>query len=271
MIGVSEKNGKSVAGYELGREIGRGGFGVVYEALGPSGTVAVKMLRPTPFVSGEYIEKIIKNTVEISSKCASLNVVGLLDHGCVGGEYYMVSKYYPKGSLEKLLDSGCGDIREKIRLLVSMADTLHQVHRRGIVHGDIKPANFLMSDGNVPMLSDFYFDLNRGTTAGLPKGTIEFMSPEQAQGRLFSYHSDIYSLGVLAYFMFTGLSPFHATKGIRALVSEKIKGVFPEPFSLDNKIGKGLNDVILKAMRSEPRERFSNMDEFSKALLSIGL
>lgn len=259
-----------IAQYVLGREIGRGGFGKVYEALDSSGTTkALKILSPTPFISQEQIERVISNTIAISHKCASLNVVLLRDHGRFDQQFYIVTDYYRNGSLDAMLLRSTLSYDDKIRFLLSAANTLAEIHRMGIVHGDIKPANFLLSDNNTLFLTDFYYDLNNGPSSGLPKGTIEFMSPEQAQGKLFSYQSDVYSLGVMAYLMFTAKSPFSKSSGIRELIIDKIDGRFPPPSSLSQEIGQELDAIILKAMNSSLENRFASMNDFSKAISGI--
>lgn len=268
MICAKETKNENFAGYDLVREIGKGGFGVVYEAKDQNGTrFALKVMRSTPFVSEEYLKQVMQNTVEVSRKCAGLNVVGALASGVFDGKYYIVSRYFNNGSLEHFLKKNNLSLSQKLNILLSMAETLSLIHSKGIIHGDIKPANFLISDEGTPFVGDFYFDINKNSlSSGMPKGTIEYMSPEQAQGRLFSYQSDVYSLGVLAYYILTGLSPFQNARSIRNLIKDKINGKVQVPSAIQREISSKLSQIILKAMAPDLRDRYKNMNDFANEL-----
>ncbi|HPO90521.1 MAG TPA: serine/threonine-protein kinase [Victivallales bacterium] len=261
------------ADYTIVRQIGKGGFGRVYEAVDKDGSIyALKLMCPTPFISSDYIKQIISNTKTVSEKCVGLNIVPLIKYCSMDESFYMLSNFFRRGSLEDLLKEKNLSDSQKLNLLISMANTLSDVHSRGIVHGDIKPSNFLISEDGIPFLTDFYFDINRASfSLGMPKGTIEYMSPEQAEGKLFSYKSDIYSLGVLAYNIFSGQSPFKKSSSIKQLIIDKINGNVLPPIEFNKQMNSSLSDLIMKAMHHDLKGRFASMKEFHEALKSISV
>jgi serine/threonine-protein kinase len=268
---ANDNNFSDCAGFKVTREIGRGGFGTVYELAGTEAgkKKALKILRPTPFLPKNHIEMIVKAAVEVSKICENLNVVKIEDSGCRDSVYFIIMPYYEQGSMEKYLACAAPDINMCVGLLKSISQTLAEVHSCGLVHGDIKPSNFLIADDGIPLITDFYYVARDESSSKMPQGTPEFMSPEQARGRYFGFSSDIYSLGVMMYIMFTGRSPFCDSSNLSNLINDKLNGHFPGPQKVNARVSDGLNDTIMKAMMTRPEDRYPSMMDFHNAISRI--
>ena len=205
--------GAIVGRYELLREVGRGGFGVVFEArdreLGR--TVAFKALR----VGGEVArERRLLAEAEVAARLSHPNIVTVLDVGRSEQGVFLVQEFLTGAPLSTKLAGGRLPIREALRIAVELARGLSHAHAHGVVHRDLTPGNVqLCDDGQVKLL-----DLGMAAALGRRKlegGTPAYMAPEQAAGDPEDERTDVYALGVLLYRMLTGLSPTPADRGGR--------------------------------------------------------
>jgi serine/threonine-protein kinase len=187
-------------------------------------------------------------------------------------------EYVPGITLERQLEqSGPLPPAELARFAEQVALGLAHIHRQGIIHRDIKPSNLIVGqDGRVRIL-----DLGLGalvqsdeqegsfaTSAGLAVGTIEYMSPEQAQGRNLDAASDLYSLGCTMYHLITGQLPFPGDSKIERL-ARRLRDS-PQPIStLRPGITHGLTEIIERLMAIRPADRFSDGEEVARALRRV--
>jgi hypothetical protein len=197
--------GTVIGRYELVREVGRGGFGVVWEArdrdLGR--TVAFKALRGR----GEAArEKRLLAEAEVAARLSHPNIVTVLDVGRSDQGVYLVQEYLTGQPLSRRLETVALPLREALHIGVELARGLAHAHAHGVVHRDLKPENVqLCEDGQVKLL-----DLGMAAALGRRKlegGTPAFMAPEQADGAPEDERTDVYALGVLLYRMLTGVAP----------------------------------------------------------------
>ncbi|MEM9457640.1 MAG: protein kinase, partial [Myxococcota bacterium] len=212
--------------YQLGRVLGAGGMGAVFEArhLRLDRPVAIKVLRPSYAGEGEYIERFLREA-KSASKIRHRNVVEILDYGeAAGGLVYSVMEFLVGQDLQQLLAAqpdkrlpwpyACG-------LLVQIASGLKAAHGQGVIHRDIKPANCFLTDEDeepVVKLVDFGIAKLEGSDRGHTLtgtaqvlGTPSYIAPEMVRTQNpASPQSDIYALGVVAYRMLTGQVPFTA-------------------------------------------------------------
>lgn len=197
--------GTVIGRYELLREVGRGGFGVVWEArdrdLGR--TVAFKALR----VRGEAArEKRLLAEAEVAARLSHPNIVTVLDVGRSEHGVYLVQEFLTGVPLSRRLSEGALPLREALRIGVELARGLAHAHAHGVVHRDLTPGNVLLcEDGQVKVL-----DLGMAAALGRRKlegGTPTFMAPEQAEAAPEDERTDVYALGVLLYRMLTGAAP----------------------------------------------------------------
>ena len=201
--------GDVVGRYQLVREVGRGGFGIVWEArdrdLGR--TVAFKILR----ANGEPArERRLIDEAEIAARLAHPNIVTVLDVGRWASGAFLVQEFLRGASLAKRLEDGPLPLPEAVRTATAIARGLAHAHSHGVVHRDLTPGNVLLcEDGQVKLL-----DLGMASALGRKKlegGTRTFMSPEQASGAPEDERSDVFALGVVLYRMLVGASPFSAS------------------------------------------------------------
>jgi serine/threonine-protein kinase len=207
------------AQYQVVRELGRGGMGVVYLArdIALHRLVAIKVLREE-FASSEEDRERFRREARMTARLSHANIVPVHTFGEEGRFVYIVMKYVHGDSLaERLRAQRRLSTDEARRIVHDLALALDYAHREGVVHRDLKPENILLERGTGrPMLTDFGVALQRSldpvrAEASRAFGTPHYMSPEQAAGELdIDGRSDLYSLGVLGYYMLTGGLPFDA-------------------------------------------------------------
>src|SRR5207249_7375649 len=201
-----------------------GGMGEVYRArdVRHDRLVAVKVLRAAACpVNGA--ERFLRE-IRIAAHLTHPHILPLIDSGESGGVLFYVMPYIEGETLRERI-AGMGEllIPESIRILRHVTDALAYAHARGVIHRDIKPENVLLSDRHA-LVSDFGIakavremktpdvtaNIGLATLAGTILGTPAYMAPEQACGETVDHRADIYSVGILAYEMFTGRLPFQA-------------------------------------------------------------
>ncbi|HEY3246019.1 MAG TPA: protein kinase, partial [Phycisphaerae bacterium] len=242
----------SIPGYQIMREISRGGQGVVYQAIQKSTKrkVALKMLREGHFANAAERAR-FQREVEILGQLKHPNIVSIYDSGTAGeNAYYVmdyvsglpldeyVAKQFPSPGLGIPIDkrasravrhqsgtrkSGLDDL---LRLFGKICDAVHAAHLRGIIHRDLKPSNIRIDDAGEPRVLDFGLaKLASGpeeaspvmTLTGQFIGSLPWSSPEQAEGipSKIDIRTDVYSLGVLLYQLLTGRFPYEVTGNMR--------------------------------------------------------
>jgi tetratricopeptide (TPR) repeat protein len=230
--------GESIGRFEILREVGRGGFGVVYEArdseLGRS--VAFKAVR-TSGLTELKADRLLAEA-EAAARLAHPNIVHLYDLGrCERGAFLILELLKGK-TLAERLEEGPLPAREALRVAVEVARGLAHAHTQGVVHRDLKPGNvFLCEDGQVKLL-DFGLAhvFGRGGTKG---GTPAYMAPEQARGEVGDERADVFGLGVMLSELLTGKLPFaDAEKGIPE--GGKVPTIVGAPAALDRLLGRML-------------------------------
>ncbi|NNM31312.1 MAG: serine/threonine protein kinase, partial [Akkermansiaceae bacterium] len=242
--------------------LGRGGMGVVYHVRRTEGgdEAALKLLRADSAEDPELAERFAREARTLVT-LEHPNIVGLLDYGERGGWLYILMEYVPGCTLGERLKEGRMERGTVLRILEAVTGALEYAHGRGVIHRDIKPGNILLGDGGEVKLADFglakwtagggeEFTL---TTVASSFGTPLYMAPEQRNDSAQAdERSDIYSLGVVAYQMATGEIP---------------AGRFPRPSQAGIAHGP-LCRAIMKALESDPADRWRSVADFSRAVAS---
>jgi serine/threonine protein kinase len=205
--------GDEVGPFVLRREIGRGGFGVVYEAfdrdLGRA--VAFKALRPGRRIAGRNAER-LRGEAEAVAKLNHPNLVALHDFGRGPSGPYLVFELLRGETLADRLRRGRLPLREAVSVATDVARVLAHAHAARIVHRDLKPANvFLCEDGTVKVL-DFGLAHLFGRAGAVSGGTPTYMAPEQWRNEPGDERTDLFALGVLLHEMVTGRVPYGASR-----------------------------------------------------------
>ena len=245
-----------VAGYRLAERIGSGGMGEVYKAYNHSLNryAAVKILSQINF-SDRF-----RNEAYIQSSINHPNIARLYEFTQLGDKQCIVMEYVEGESLDTLLHrKGKFSNEETENILRQIVDALSYLHKKDIMHRDIKPQNFkVQPDGTVKML-DFGIAKHKYspklTQVGFVVGTMEYLAPEQFQQQE-GMKSDIWALAVMTYELLTGYMPFESTNPV-ALQTKIRKGNFTNPRILIPDISDKLLNIIDKSLKVNPAQRIS--------------
>ena len=259
--------------YRLDRELGSGGMATVYlaEDLKHHRKVAVKVLRPDLAVA-LGADRFLRE-IEVAARLQHPHILGVLDSGDAQGFFYYVMPYVEGETLrDRISRTGELPLADAVRLLSEITEALATAHRNGVVHRDIKPENILLS-GRHAMVMDFGVakavteasGRQQLTTAGIALGTPAYMAPEQASadpqmdGRV-----DIYAIGIMAYEMLTGYTPFHGLNPQQTLAAHMTRE--PTPVGKQRKgMSPALEAVIMRCLEKRPADRFQTADELFAA------
>jgi tetratricopeptide (TPR) repeat protein len=252
-----------IPGYEIRGVLGKGGMGVVYEALQcrANRVVALKTIRGEADLRPDQLER-FRFEVQAAARLRHPNIVRVYEVGEVDGRPYFSLELLAGGSLKARLADAPMAPRPAAELLAALALAVDAAHAAGIVHRDLKPSNVLFDTEGTPNVTDFglakRLESEEGQTlTGQVMGTPCYMAPEQARGdnRAVGPAADIYSLGAILYEMLTGRPPF---KG--ATSSETIYLVIsqdpPAPSRLQPRVPRDLETICLKCLRKEPWRRY---------------
>jgi serine/threonine-protein kinase len=266
-------------------KIGTGGMGSVYRASQPAmaRTVAIKILHPQLALRKDLISR-FRREARAMSQLTHPNTVKVFMYGQLEGDnsLYIVMEHLEGQNLSRLVKrEGPLSVPRAIAILVQVCGALQEAHEKGIVHRDLKPENiFLCRNGGLqdfPKVLDFGLakitetEMRPGsiqlTQEGMVFGTPEFMSPEQAQGKILDHRSDIYSLAIILYEALTTKLPFRAQTPMDYLQ----KHVLEQPIPLDSRVANlqfppGLGQVIERALAKQREARFGSALEFAEAL-----
>jgi serine/threonine protein kinase len=263
--------------YELDREIGRGGMGIVYKAKDKrlKRPVAVKLLPPELAFRSEIRSRFLKEA-ETAAQLSHPNIVPIYSVDERDGLVYFVMAFVPGENLAaRLHAAGRLPPDEVRRILKETAEALAYAHERGVVHRDIKPDNILLcgdDDGRV-MVTDFGIARavtegsdSRLTATGMAIGTPAYMSPEQSMGeREIDGRADLYALGVVGYQMLAGELPFNAPSTPALLVKQISER--PTPIDLHRPDAPpDLARAVMMLLEKEPANRFPTAEALVVAL-----
>ncbi len=257
--------------YRLGKKLGQGGMGSVYQGVDEStgSLAAIKVL--SPHLAGEEGFRVrFEAEIESLKKLRHPNIVRLYGYG-EQDEYLFYAMELVEGtSLEEELRAGRRfHWREVTQLAIKLCKALKHAHDHGIIHRDIKPANLLLSTTGEIRLSDFgiarLFGNTRLTNDGGVLGTAEYMAPEQADGRPVTDRCDQYSLGGVMYALLAGRPPFRASSLVEMLQMQR----FAEPSPVRRyapDTPTELDRIIGQLLEKEPQKRFVNALILARAL-----
>lgn len=274
-------------GYEIRREIHRGGQGVVYQAVQKSTRrdVAIKVMREGP-ISAEQDRGRFQREVEILAQLQHPHIVAIHDSGTIADQFYFVMDYVEGVPLDAFVESRLRGVRRtrgphaeafNIRSLLilfhQICDAIHAAHLRGVIHRDIKPSNILVDAAGEPRILDFGLAkladdaaASDMTVAGQFIGSMPWCSPEQAEGRpdKIDMRSDVYSLGVVLYQMLTGKFPSDITGAARDVLA-RIQRVDPvAPSRLSSNIYDEVESITLKCLNKERDRRYQTAGELAR-------
>jgi len=264
--------GERIYNYKILEKLGEGGMGVVYKAEDTKldRMVALKFLPPHLAASEGDKARFIQEA-KAAAALNHPNVCSIIDIQDHDGKMFIVMEFVDGQTLRQKKDSI--SFKQAIDIGIQIADGLAAAHEKGIVHRDVKPENIMVRKDGICQIMDFGLaklvgnksKISRLTKEGSTIGTVGYMSPEQVQGHEVDHRSDIFSLGVLLYDLFTGELPF---KGVHetALLYE-IVNVDAIPMSaIKPEIDPSLDGIVLECLAKEPSERYQSVAEVAKEL-----
>jgi len=255
-------------------KIGDGAMATVYrardEVLGQ--VVALKVLHPELAGNRDFIER-FRREIALARTITHPNVYRIYDIGQNSGNYFISMEYIDGRELKGLILEKKIKRARGLEIVKQTAQGLDQAHSQGIVHRDLKPQNIMIEKKSKrTVVMDFGIamggSLSSLTQTGTLLGTPDYIPPEQVRGEGIDPRSDIYSLGVIMYEMFTGRLPFTAENPLAVALNHMNKTPLP-PRKLAPKIPVDLERIILKAMNKDPERRFRNAAELVDCLQSL--
>src|SRR5260221_11489497 len=262
--------GQQFGGYLLTDLLGQGGFANVYlgEHVRHGTHAAIKVPRSPSRDKGERFVKEMKTLAGLSHP----HIVQVLEYGMEGDIPFLVMNYARRGSLQQIYREGMlFSLDTIVSYVKQIADGLQYIHDRRLVHRDVKLGNILLGPRNTVWLSDFGLAVNiprlffLGESQGCV-GTVDYMSPEQLQGK-HSPASDQYALGVVVYELLTGDTPFHGND--REIAEQHLYAPPPRLHSRFLEITPAVEWAVRRALAKDPHMRFASVWEFARELEQV--
>ena len=258
--------------YEIIEKIGNGGMATVYKAKCHvlNRFVAVKILRDEFTTDEEFIKR-FEIEAQSAASITHPNIVSVYDVGNEGNLYYIVMELIQGKTLKEIIveEKGALPWKWSIDIAKQIASALEVAHKNNIVHRDIKPHNIIITEDGVAKVTDFGIAKavsNSTITAfGTTIGSVHYFSPEHARGGYTDSKSDLYSLGVVMYEMLTGKVPFDADTPVSVALKHMQEDAI-EPIELNRDIPTAVNNIIMKALKKEPSQRYSTATEMLQDL-----
>jgi serine/threonine protein kinase len=273
--------GKTILHYRVLKEIGKGGMGVVYKAEDTklNRTVAIKALS-AELIGDQKARARFLREARAASAIDHPNICTVYEINEVDGTLFFVMQFVEGKTLKKLVSGRPLPLEQALDISLELADALVEAHRRQVIHRDIKSSNIILNERGQAKILDFglakFVEAARGdgaeavgitelTQAGSPFGTANYMSPEQARGEVADARSDIFSLGVVMYEMFTGRLPFAAKTSVDVMH----KVMHSEPEAMGPASPPALQQVISKALAKDLAARYQTAEELLEALRAL--
>ena len=277
---MPEKLGK----YQVRREVGRGGMGIVYEGFDPNidRRVALKTFI-NEFFDGTQSDNLLtrlRREAQAAGRLSHPNIIAVYDYGedvtkdDAGAEHttaYIAMEFVEGRSLENYFQAHERfPMAEVTRIMSELLDALEYSHEHGVVHRDIKPANIILLKNGTVKVADFgvaRIESSTLTQVGTVLGSPNYMSPEQFMGQTVDGRSDLYSAGVVLYELLTGELAF--TGAYTTIMHKVLNESASPPSALNVQVPKACDALLARAMAKRPDERFQTAAEFKQALLSL--
>jgi len=259
--------------YQLHTKLGEGGLAEVYLArdLALGRSVAVKLLRAEYTTDPTFLVRFHREA-QSAAALNNSNVVSVYDFGQDHNRPYIVMEYVAGEDLRTILNRGLLTIPQAIQYGIEICSAVGMAHRRGMVHGDLKPGNILISPENRAKVTDFGLARALGESAmddgELVWGTPAYFAPEQAAGDRVMPATDVYAIGIILYEMLTGTVPFKGNSDQE--IARKQLYEHPAPMSdvSPRPIPPELEAIVRRALAKEPAARFHSADQLQEALFA---
>jgi tRNA A-37 threonylcarbamoyl transferase component Bud32 len=263
--------GSRVDSYTIEAEIGQGGMARVFRARQTSlnRTVALKVLAPELARDALFVQR-FRQEAMIAAALEHPNIAPIYDVGQADGESYIAMRFIPGRSLADVLrQEGRLSLERAQRILEQVANALDYAHSRGVVHRDLKPANIILDSNDQAVLVDFGIaraaDSAQLTRVGQVPGTPGYMSPEQVRGEAVDYRTDLYSLGILAFELLSGRTPFNPDSEV-AVLHQHVYDPPPPLRALRPELPDSTDRAVRRMLAKRPEDRFPSAAAFCAAM-----
>jgi serine/threonine-protein kinase len=266
--------GSTIGDYQVVGILGAGGMGQVYKVRNviSDRVEAMKVLLPDLVNQPDLADRFLRE-IKVQGSLEHPNIAALHTAVRVENQLLMLMEFVEGITLDQKLKDGPLPAAEAVNYVMQVLSALEYAHARGVVHRDIKPANMMLTSGGVVKLMDFGIARSSAdhklTQTGTTVGSLYYMSPEQIQGVAApDARSDLYSVGVSLYELVTGRRPFDGDSQF-AIMSAHLAGTPVPPVTVDPRLPKMLNDVILMSVAKEAGERFQTAAALRNALANV--
>jgi hypothetical protein len=275
-VSMENLQGTTLGHYQLESLLGRGNRASVYQAtpLGGGPAVSVRVFDPELSAEPQFAERFKQHAGQLRA-VRHPHLVPVIDHDQQDGRAFLVRPYVSGTTLRQMLGNPLA-LSEVLRVLRPIAAALDHAHEKGLVHGDVKPGNILLTRTGEVALADLGIAelLPRGNSllmaaTGRSYGTPEYLSPEQAHALALDGRTDQYALGIIVYEALVGRPPFRAERPNdtpRAIAARHITAPPPSPRGLNPDITPAVERVLLRALDKDPQRRFPSCLTFLAAL-----
>lgn len=263
-------------GYEILREIHRGGQGVVYQALQHSTRrkVAIKVMKEGPF-AGPADRMRFDREAQILGTLNHPHIVAIHDTGSASGSYYFVMDYVSGEPLDVYMANATRGIDECLHLFRKICEAVQAAHLRGVIHRDLKPGNIRVDHNGDPHILDFGLakpvsggssSAEAMTMTGQFVGSLPWASPEQVEGlpSQIDLRTDVYSLGVILYQMLTTRFPYEVTGPMRDVMERILRSEPVKPRSIRAEIDDEVETIVLKCLHKDRDHRYQTAGEVGR-------
>jgi ligand-binding sensor domain-containing protein/predicted Ser/Thr protein kinase len=263
-IMVASRKARYVSHYRLHEELGRGGMGTVYKAtdVNTKQVVAIKLLHPDLLKDPENRKRLMAEGQLLSSFNHS-NILKVNEVGETGERGFIAMEYLTGGTLREHLQKNFPlPFDEVKRFALEVACGLKEIHEHGVIHRDLKTGNVMLDDQLNVRIMDFGLSksplVTTMTTLGSVIGTLGYVAPEQVTNVNVDQRVDIFSFGVVLYELLTNSLPFKGENEI-AVIHSIFNTVPPPPSSLQPGVPQWMDEVVMRCLAKEPRERYASV------------
>ena len=266
--------GSQFGGYRIESFVARGGMGMVYKAtqLALERSVALKLVAPELAYDDAFRER-FKREARLAAALDHPNILPVYEAGEIDGQLFLAMRFVPGTDLDSLIVREQGLAPERAAAIVlQVASALDAAHSRGLVHRDVKPGNILIAEEygeERAYLTDFGLTKNAATEAHLTLtghmvGTLDYVAPEQAEGRTVDGRADTYALACVLYRAVTGRIPFDRPTDAAKIMAH-LTDPPPSAAAGSSAVSSDLDAVIRRVMAKRPEDRYASSGEFARA------
>jgi len=255
--------GTYVSEYRINKHLVSTSLTDIYLATkGNKTDVVIKILQIKPDIEEKHINRFLYEA-EIIQKLNHKNIPKVYDFGREDDICYIVLEYIDGHNLRELIRTHHNLLKDYIDIILNICETLEYIHKRGIIHQDIKSRNMLLTKDMDIKIVDFGLAYEKGKSNAKIReraGTPHYMSPEQIKGYRGDERADVYSLGVVMYELITGRRPFEGNS-FDEIITQQLNMLIKPPRFYNPKVSNNLESIILKALNIDPAKRYQCVGE----------